>query len=98
MVKKSYYGLEGCCQVCKDRLENEGALRQVGCKGTKYPNRLCSENTCRQCTNLFEYDDEKTARMIDGEVYFDTEGECTFYGKLAYENAKDNLKRVKKDF
>ena len=89
--KKSYYGFQGCCQVCDHKVDNTGGLRTVGCQGIKYPVRLCSKNICRDCLHLFEYDDEKTAKWVNGEVFFDLEAYCTFYGKLNYELSKDKL-------
>ena len=89
MVKESKYGLKGCCQVCEHgRKDSEGVLIEIGCFGTKYPDRLCLKNLCGKCSNLFEYDDEKTMRIVNGEAHFDLEAECVFRGRLRYEDAK----------
>lgn len=90
---ESRYGVRGCCQVCKRRHDNSGSQRAIGCGTSKYPDRLCDINQCSVCEYLFEYDDERTAERINGDVHFDLEAICVFYGNLNYANAKTDLRR-----
>jgi hypothetical protein len=83
--------------VCEHRIRSKGGLREVGCTLKRYPDRLCAKNVCSKCESLLEYDDESDMQIVNGEVSFGTGAMCTFYGKLAYENARKRIfdKRLK---